>query len=101
MNKEVKSQSVNSNNISNFKSSVSGNTALTNEKVRYKYICYDKNGKQIKGYFDAYRRLDVESFLTAQGYRIANITPTKISKIGKLLSFERQMKYKDLTFFLT
>lgn len=101
MNKEVKSQSVNSNNNSNFKSSVSGNTALTNEKVRYKYICYDKNGKQIKGYFDAYRRLDVESFLTAQGYRIANITPTKISKIGKLFSFERQMKYKDLTFFLT
>ncbi len=100
MNGQVNSQNIN-NNSPNFKSSVSGNTALTKEKTRYKYICYDRNGKQIKGYFDAYRRLDVESFLTSQGYRIANITPTKISKIGKFLTLERQMKYKDLNFFLT
>lgn len=97
---QVNNQNIN-NNIPDFKSSVSGNDALTKEKIRYKYICYDKNGKQVKGYFDAYRRLDVESFLISQGYKIVNITPTKISKIGKLISFERQMKYKDLNFFLT
>ena len=100
MNGQVNNQNNNSNNP-NFKSSVSGNSILTKEKTRYKYICYDKNGKQIKGYFDAYRRLDVESFLTSQGYRIANITPTKISKVGKIFSLDRQMKYKDLNFFLT
>lgn len=99
MNKAINSQNVNNN--SSFKSSVSGNTSLAKEKVRYKYICYDKNGKQIKGYFDAHRRSDVETFLIAQGYRIADLSPTKISKVGKFISFERQMKYKDLTFFLT
>ena len=91
----------NNNNTPNFRSSVTGNAALTKEKTRYKYICYDKNGKQIKGYFDAYRKLDVESFLTSQGYKIAQITPTKISKVGKFFTLEKQMKYKDLTFFLT
>ena len=104
MNGQVKNQVSNQNindNTPNFKSSVSGNAALTKEKTRYKYICFDKNGKQIKGYFDAYRRLDVESFLASQEYRIVNITPTKVSKIGKFLTLERQMKYKDLTFFLT
>lgn len=107
MNGQVKNQvnnhnsNSNNNNNSNFKSSLSGNALLTKEKVRYKYICYDKNGKQIKGYFDAYRRMDVESFLTSQGYKIANITPTKISKVDKFLSLEKKMKYKDLNFFLT
>lgn len=101
MNGQVNNQNMNNSNAPNFKSSVSGNTAMTKEKTRYKYICYDKNGKQVKGYFDAYRRLDVESFLTSQGYKIANITPTKISKVGKILTLERQMKYKDLNFFLT
>ena len=89
MNKEINSQNVNNN--SSFKSSVSGNTSLAKEKVRYKYICYDKNGKQIKGYFDAHRRSDDETFLIAQGYRIADIFPTKISKVGKFISFEKQM----------
>ena len=45
---------------------VSGNQAMTKVKTRYKYVAYDKNGKQVKGYFDAFRRMDVESFLTAQ-----------------------------------
>ncbi|UKI26930.1 MAG: hypothetical protein L6V91_09510 [Bacilli bacterium] len=56
---------------------VSGNTAVNREKIRFKYIAFDKSGKQIKGYFDAFRKIDVESFLTTQGYRIAEITPTK------------------------
>ena len=32
---------------------VSGNKVVSKEKIRYKYIAFDKNGKQIKGYFDA------------------------------------------------
>ena len=62
---------------------VSGNKVVSKEKIRYKYIAFDKNGKQIKGYFDAFRKSDVESFLTVQGYKIAEIKPTKITKIGK------------------
>ena len=80
---------------------VSGNTAVNREKIRFKYIAFDKSGKQIKGYFDAFRKIDVESFLTTQGYRIAEITPTKISKLGAFLTFSNEMRYKDLTFLLT
>lgn len=80
---------------------VSGNTAVTKTKVRYKYTCYDKNGKTVKGYFDAFRRIDVESFLNSQGYKILEIKETKISKFGDFFTLQRQMKYKDLVFFLT
>lgn len=80
---------------------VSGNTAVNREKIRFKYIAFDKSGKQIKGYFDAFRKIDVESFLTTQGYRIAEIIPTKISKLGGFLTFSNEMRYKDLTFLLT
>ena len=80
---------------------VSGNQAMTKVKTRYKYVAYDKNGKQVKGYFDAFRRFDVESFLTAQGYKILDIKAKKISKAGDFFTFSNEMKYKDLVFFLT
>lgn len=80
---------------------VSGNVALTNEKKRFKYICYDKSGRQVKGYFDAFRRMDVESFLVSQGYKIAQIKETKISKATSFLTLQTEMRYKDLVFFLT
>ena len=80
---------------------VSGNQAMTKVKTRYKYVAYDKNGKQVKGYFDAFRRMDVESFLTAQGYKILDIKTKKISKAGEFFTFSNEMKYKDLVFFLT
>lgn len=80
---------------------VSGNTAVSNTKTRYKYTCYDKDGKTVKGFFDAFRRIDVESFLNSQGYRILEIKETKISKFGDFFTFQRPMKYKDLVFFLT
>lgn len=93
----------NVNNNTNFTSnqSVNGNTAVSRTKTRYKYTCYDKNGKTVKGYFDAFRKLDVESFLNNQGYKILEIKPTKISKIGEFFTLQRPMKYKDLVFFLT
>ena len=80
---------------------VSGNQAMTKVKTRYKYVAYDKNGKQVKGYFDAFRRMEVESFLTAQGYKILDIKAKKISKAGEFFTFSNEMKYKDLVFFLT
>ena len=80
---------------------VSGNQAMTKVKTRYKYVAYDKNGKQVKGYFDAFRRMDVESFLTAQGYKILDIKAKKISKAGDFFTFINEMKYKYLVFFLT
>ena len=75
--------------------------SATQEKTRYKYIAFDSAGKQIKGYFDAARKVDVESFLTSQGYKIAEITPVKVTKITKMFTFEREIRYKDLVFFLS
>ena len=83
------------------KQNLSGNKVAGSEKRRFKYRAYDKDGKTIKGYFDAYRRIDVESFLTNQGYKIIDIKETKISKTSSFLKFEREMRYKDLVFFLT
>lgn len=99
----MNNQNINTNNNPDFSSNrvVSGNSAVSKVKTRYKYIAYDKKGKQIKGYFDAYRKIDVESFLTTQGYKIAEIKPKKISKTSDFLTFDNEMKYKDLVFFLT
>lgn len=90
------------NNIS-YKSNkiVNGNVAVNKVKKRYKYICYDRDGKQVKGSFDAFRRMDVEAFLNSQGYKILEIKETNISKTNSFLTFQREMKYKDLVFFLT
>ena len=85
----------------NFKSNMQSAPVKKEEKLRFKYVCLDKNGKQIKGFFDSYRQLDVESFLNAQGYKIVSITPTKISKASSMLTMQRPMRYKDLVFFLT
>ena len=64
------SNNVNNNTVFTSNQTVNGNTAINNVKTRYKYTCYDKNGKTVKGYFDAFRKLDVESFLNSQGYKI-------------------------------
>lgn len=89
------------NNANTYNSKyVTPNNTNNNERVRYKYTAFDKSGKQVKGYFDAVRRMDVESFLTAQGYKIAEITPVKINTFTKITAFEGEMRYKDLVFFL-
>ena len=101
MNGQNTNNYVNNGPVFSFNQVVSGNQAMTKVKTRYKYVAYDKNGKQVKGYFDAFRRMDVESFLTAQGYKILDIKAKKISKAGDFFTFSNEMKYKDLVFFLT
>ena len=93
----------NVNNNTTFKSNNVTNGNMTNVKVkrRYKYICYDKNGKQVKGSFDAFRRMDVESFLNSQGYKILEIKEANVNKFSSFMTFDNEMKYKDLIFFLT
>jgi len=93
----------NINNNADFRSSrsLTGNEAAARGKKRYKYICYDRNGKQVKGSFDAFRRMDVESFLLSQGYKILEIKESNINKTMSLFTFQSEMRYKDLVFFLT
>ena len=91
------------NNNTTFRSNrtLTGSEVVSKVKKRYKYICYDKNGKQVKGSFDAFRKMDVESFLISQGYKILEIKESNISKAGSFLTFQNEMRYKDLIFFLT
>ena len=91
------------NNNPNFVSSRNENAGdvVTRSKTRYKYTAYDSNGKTVKGYFDAFRKLDVESFLTSNGYKIIEIKAVKISKLSSFFTFQNEMKYKNLVFFLT
>lgn len=93
----------NINNNTTFRSSygVTGNEVVSRTKKRFKYICYDKDGKQVKGSFDAFRRMDVESFLSSQGYKILEIKEVNVGKASYFLSFQKEMRYKDLIFFLT
>lgn len=91
------------NNNTTFRSSrnLTGNDVVGRTKKRYKYICYDRDGKQVKGSFDAFRKIDVESFLSSQGYKILEIKEVSVNKISNFLSLQREMRYKDLIFFLT
>lgn len=74
-----------------------------NQKVRFKYTVKDKSGKVINGYFDAYTKIDVHSFLLSQEYQIINIEEDKLSTKMGIASFapRRKMKAKELNFFLT
>ena len=58
--------------------------SISNQKKsnlkRYKYVIKDENGKLITDYFDAANRMDVESFLSSQGYDIVDITEDKWAK---------------------
>ena len=101
MNGQNMNYNMNNNAVFSSSRSVSGNEAVSKIKRRYKYICYDRDGKQVKGSFDAFRRIDVESFLTSQGYKILEIKEVKITKAGSFLTYQNEMKYKDLVFFLT
>ena len=94
-------QNINNNTTYRSNRVLNGNEVVSRVKKRYKYICYDRDGKQVKGSFDAFRRMDVESFLNSQGYKILEIKEVNISKVNSFLTFQREMKYKDLVFFLT
>ena len=72
-------------------------------KVRFKYTVKDKAGTTINGFFDAYSKIDVHSFLLSQGYEIVNIEEDKLStRFGLAKKGPRgKMKAKELSFFLT
>ena len=73
-----------------------------NQNIRYKYKVRDKSGNITDGKLDALSKVDVHSFLMNQGYDVLNIEEDKMfNKLGLVQLTTRQMKDKDLTFFLT
>ncbi len=72
------------------------------EKVMYKYVAKDPNGKIIKGYFPAYSKVEVHSFLLSEGNEVYSIETNKwIQRIyGNGSSNNRyKIKTRDLIFF--
>lgn len=70
--------------------------------IRFKYTVKDENGKIITDYFDAFRKMDVESFLASHRYEIIEIKEDKWAKqLGYGASRTKKMSFKELSFFLT
>lgn len=77
--------------------------AIKNTKnIRYKYKVRDKDGRVSEGKLDALSKVDVHSFLMNQGFDVLEIKEDEIfNKLGLIQLTNRQMRDKDLNFFLT
>lgn len=73
------------------------------EKQIYEYVAKDTEGKIIKGYFDAFSKVEVHSFLLNEGYEVYSIRTSKWIKLfhSNYSSNKAKIKTKDLIFFLT
>ena len=71
------------------------------EKIMYKYVAKNnETGKVETGMFAAFSKLDVHSFLLAEGYEVYEITPQK--NLAKPITlFSAKFKPAELDFFLT
>jgi len=75
----------------------------SDEKIVYKYVAKNsETGKVETGMFAAFSKLDVHSFLLAEGYEVYEITPQKsISRPIPFLGPRIKFKASELDFFLT
>ena len=73
------------------------------KRVTWEYIAIDEHGKKIRGHFDAYSRLDVQSFLIGEGLTVYSIRTSKLIQVlyGSIGSNNTRIKNKDLIFLLT
>lgn len=80
-----------------------GRDAIKNPiKQMYKYVAKNQDGKIIEGYFAAFSKLDVYSYLTDEKMTIYQIETNKTINFvhGSSSSFNSKMKTKDLVFWL-
>ena len=73
------------------------------KRVVWEYIAINQKGKKIKGYFEAYTRLDVQSFLLGEGLAVYSIRTSKLIQLlhGGVGGNSKKIKNKDLIFLLT
>jgi len=71
------------------------------KRITWEYVAINQQGKKIKGYFDAFSRLDVQSFLLGEGLAVYSIRTSKLIQTlhGKVGGTTR-VKNKDLIFLL-
>jgi len=74
------------------------------EKIMYKYVAKNPEGKIITGYFPAYSKVEVHSFLLSEGNEVYSIETNKWIKLlygsGSEVN-KKKIKTKDLIFFTT
>ena len=72
------------------------------QNVRYQYKVRDKEGNVKSGKLDALSKVDVHSFSVNQGFDVLEIKEDELfNKLGLVQLTTRQMRDKDLNFFLT
>lgn len=75
----------------------------SNVKILYEYVGKNPEGKVIKGYFEAFSKVEVHSFLLSEGYEVYSIRTDKWIQLlhGRNSVNRTKIKTKDLIFFLT
>lgn len=73
------------------------------KRVVWEYVAVNQKGKKIKGYFEAYSRIDVQSFLMGEGLAVYSIRTNKLIQTlhGNIGGSGTRVKNKDLIFLLT
>ena len=72
------------------------------KRVTWEYIAFNEKGRRVKGYFDAFNKLDVQSFLVGEGLSVYSIRTSKWIQTlhGSLGENKVKIKQKDLIFLL-
>lgn len=80
-----------------------GDADKEEKKVMWEYVCRNPEGKTVKGYFAAYSRLEVHSFLMSEGMTVYSIRTNKWiqTMYSSVNGNGAKIKRKDLIFFLT
>lgn len=76
----------------------------SSQKVMFKYVAKSPEGNIIKGYFPAYSKVEVHSFLLSEGNEVYSIETNKwIQQFhpADVNSKSNKIKTKDLIFFIT
>ena len=74
----------------------------SNEKIIFKYTAKSPTGVIEKGKFQGYSKLDVHSYLLAEGYEVYEITAqSKATVLNTDIGLNRPMKKSTLIFYLT
>lgn len=69
----------------------------------FRYIAKDKEGRMVRGVFNGYSKLDVNSFLINEGFEVYKIETSKFINFiyGQMANYISKMNNKDLIFWLT
>lgn len=73
-------------------------------KIVFEYQGRDPDGKIVKGYFEAYSKTEVHSYLLAEGFDIYSIRTSKLIQIlhgSEGMGVSNKINLKDLIFMLT